>query len=152
MNSLFRKYMRVIQLRRWHISELEKNQESLYYGQLPIIEFINDHPDCTQTDISNFFAVSRSAITKSLGRMEKCGFVKREIGISKNKLYVTDKGNELAKQCRKNFDDIDELTIKGFTNEELEQLRDFISRMQENLETDYTRGKHTFNLVKERNK
>lgn len=152
MRKLFHQYMRVQQLRRWHISELEKNQETLYYGQLPIIEFINDHPDCNQSDISNFFAVSRPAIAKSIGRMERCGFIKREISLKKQRLIVTEKGNQLARLCRKNFDDIDALTLKGFTEEEIEKLNEYISRMQENLETDYTRGERTFNLFKERSK
>jgi len=146
-------YMRVLQLRRWHhIMNLKDKEESLYYGQLPILEFVRRQPGCKQKDIAEQFLLSRAAVTKSVKRMLKNELLSRDVNPNDErqfKLFLTEKGTQLTDQARACMDEIDKLTFKGFSEEELEMLDSFFLRIADNLETDYSRNKKPSELMSE---
>lgn len=51
------------------------------------------------------------------------------------KLYLTMAGETLARQIQESVQEIDELLLQGFSAEELKQMIDFTSRLENNLDT-----------------
>ena len=146
------KFARLHQLRRWHVATRLKENEALYYGQLPLLEYIIENPGCKQKEVADRFALSRASITKSVKRMLNSGVITREVNTDDErqfKLYVTEKGKKLSDINRGIFDKADEMTYKGFSEEEYAQFEGYLDRMIENLETDYSRGKSPRTLMME---
>ncbi len=137
-------FARIGQLRRWHLTLMLKNKEALYFGQLPLLEYIKSHPGCSQQQIADKFALSRAAVTKSIKRMMAAGLIERNVNETDERqymLYVTKKSQRLTKTNRDAFAEVDKLTYKGLTEQESEQFSALLLKIQNNLETDYTRDK-----------
>ena len=149
------KLRRVMQLGRWHISLKIKDLEDSYYGQLSLLRYVSDHPGCTQKDMAEHFAVSKAAITKTVKRMIDNGLLERKTNEQderKYEVYCTEKGNRIHKQGAEVFEDVEKLTFRNFTAEEMQQLGSYIDRVMENLETDYSRNKSIRELNEETEK
>lgn len=113
--------------------------KQLYVGQPPILFFIGKHPGCSQTEIAVFMSVSPASIAASTKRLQRAGFIDKQIdraNLRCNQLYLTEKGKEVIRTCKKDFEAIEEHTFKGFTENELDQLQSFVERMQRNVESD----------------
>ncbi len=146
------KYRRIGQLKRWHISMGMKDVDSIYYGQLHLLEYIISHPQCSQKDLADRFALSKATVTKSVKRMIKNGIITRVVNPDDERkfmLQATEKGSELNEKCINVFNSADELEFKNFTREEIEQFNEYMDRMMENLETDYSRNKTLRELIME---
>lgn len=108
----------------------------LYAGQKIILDFIIKNDRCTQKELAERLFVSQPSIAMSVKRMEKAGLIKREQDendLRINRLSATEKGTILAEKCRRDFDDIDDGTFKGFTDEELENMKQYLDRMILNI-------------------
>lgn len=96
----------------------------------------NEGKDIFQKDLEKQFGISRSTTSKMLARMEHEGLVGREKVASDDrlkKLVLTPKSKELAlKASEDRLAAVKKLT-RGFTQAELENLSDYLSRMKENL-------------------
>ena len=144
------RYRRVSQLKRWHISEGMKDVDSIYYGQLHLLEYITSHPECSQKDIADRFALSKATVTKSVKRMIKNGIITRVVNPEDERKFMlkaTEKGLELSKTFISVFENVDKLTFKDFSEEEIEQFGRYMDRIMENLETDYSRNKSLRELI-----
>lgn len=117
-----------------HMSDI-----SLHFGQLPILEYIAAYPGCTQSDISEAINVSPASVATSTKRLNKAGFITKTAdsdNLRRNKIYITEPGLEQMKKCRQVFDDADSKMLKGFSDEELNDLINYTDRMIKNLNAD----------------
>lgn len=108
----------------------------LYYGQLPILEYVSRHEGCTQAELAMELMVSPASIALSTKRMQKSGLLSKaadEDNLRCNKLAITDKGRLIAQQCRDIFDGYDCKTFEGFSSEELDVFASYLSRILKNL-------------------
>ena len=138
-------FRRAQQLRKWHITCQIKDLDNVHDAQHHILYYIVHNPGTTQREIADYFALSKAAVTKSMKRMLKGELVERTVNENderKYALYVTEKGQKLLDDCNEKFEAVDDLTLKDFSDSEKEQLNDFILRIIDNLETDYSRGKN----------
>ncbi len=111
----------------------------LYVGQPGLLSYVQKNPGCTQTEIAEHLGVSSASIAFSTKRLEKAGFLMKQIdslNMRCNKLYVTSEGNEVMERFREGFDQLNSVMFAGFTKEELEQVASFTQRIQDNLEKD----------------
>lgn len=122
------------------LRRIESNKISadagLYMGQLPILEYIIHHDGCTQNEIANILSVSPASIATSTKRLQKAGLVKKQIdeeNLRKNMLSVTEKGVELAKKCRKSFDEFNQRLFSGFSDDELLTMMEHLDRLVSNI-------------------
>jgi len=133
---------RINQLRRKQLEKRLGGQEALYFGQLPLLEYIIAHPGCKQSDLCEVFYISRPAASKSIARLEKNGNVRRQINEAderKYRLYITEKGQRLVEQYRKAFNEVNQLTMKDFSEEDYRIINQLLMRMEKNLENDENR-------------
>ena len=108
----------------------------LYPGQLPLLEYIIHNDGCTQREIADALKVSPASIATSTKRLQKSGLIQKqtdEENLRKNVLSITEKGTELAKECREIFDVSDKKLFNGFSEEELLSMKNHLDRLLLNI-------------------
>lgn len=112
------------------------SQFGIYFGQMPILDYIHDHEDCTQIEIAEASRVSPASIALSTKRLEKSGFITKrtdESNLRCKRLALTPKGEDARRLCKEILDSQDKKMFTGFTEEELLQFTDFVDRATINL-------------------
>jgi len=115
--------------------------QHLYPGQLFVLEFVKAHNGCTQAEVAQNLMITPASVALSTKRMEKSGLLKKQPddeNLRCKRLYITEKGEHLSQHCRKVFDEIDSVMLKGFSDEELEIFNGFIDRFIANLTEKYS--------------
>ena len=117
---------------------LKKSQAfGLYVGQPQVLNYIRQHPGCTQIEIAENLSVSSASIAFSTKRLQKAGFLQKQINslnMRCNKLYVTPEGEAILDKFRGVFDEMNLAMFEGFTEDELNCLADFAERVNRNME------------------
>ena len=93
----------------------------------------------SQKEIAERFNITPAAVTGTLKKLEKDGFILRsadEIDTRLNRIQVTEKGKEVFDKTHTLFGGVDEAMFEGFTPEERDRFYDYLIRMKKNL-TDY---------------
>lgn len=122
-------------LRRGYIQEATADI-GLYFGQLPILEYVIAHDGCTQKEIADAIQVTPASVAISTKRMQKAGLLEKTVSdhnLRSNQLAVTLKGRELSQRYRSKFDEVDQKMFAGFQESELEQLDSYFERLIMNL-------------------
>lgn len=148
------KLKKVYSLRKWHLSVKLRERGEMFYGQLPLLEYINLHPGCSQNDIAEVLNFTRAAISKGISRVISQGLVIREVNKKDARgycLFLTEKGKELIFTLRGCFDEVDEMTYQGIDEQQMELLDGLLSKMIENLETKCCSHNKPDNLVEKYN-
>lgn len=112
------------------------SDKGMHFGQPPVLEFIQDHPGCTQREIADHLRVSPPSIATSVKRMQRAGLLKKqadEEDMRRTRLFLTPKGEGAVGECRAAFDQVDQRMLAGFSEEEQQTLLDYLERMTENL-------------------
>lgn len=125
-----------IQIFRHRELMLMVRELGLYPNQLPILEYIKNNNGCMQADISRDLGVTPASIALSVKRLQKAGMLIKEIdenNLRKNRLSLTDKGREASEKSRSIFDEFDRKMYKDFTEDELNLLAEFNSRIGRNV-------------------
>lgn len=138
------KLLRVYQLKRWHNAINIKKIENAHLSQYPILDYIKEYPGCMQKDISDNFAFSKAAVTKTIKKLINSGLIKRENNkqdLRQFDLFITEKGLAHIKQMKQAFNCCNMMMFKDFSEDEIEGLNSLLDRFLENLETDYSRDK-----------
>lgn len=147
-----KKMCRVTLLHRYAISTSLSGMK-LYRGQPEILEYLDEHGDCSQRELADFLGVTPASIATSLKRMSKSGFIERtsdENDRRINRLRLTEKGMEILLAGRNECDRVDKAMFNGFSDEEISSFTDMLSRIAENLSPDGISDKELFNMIKNR--
>ncbi len=118
-------------------SELPVSGDKLTCSNAWIIGYLaRAEGDVFQRDLEEEFGVTRSTISKVLMLLEKKGIIQR-IGVLHDarlkKLVLTEKGRELAAHMEDNGNRMEAQLTKGFSDEELYRLYEYMRRMRINL-------------------
>ena len=117
---------------------LNKSQAfGLYVGQPQVLNYIRQHPGCTQIEIAENLGVSSASIAFSSKRLQKAGFLQKQINslnMRCNKLYVTPEGEEILDKFRSVYDEMNLAMFDGFTEDELDQFAAYTERVSQNIE------------------
>ena len=127
-------------------------KSDLYMGQFPLLEFVKNNNLCTQKDIADFLSTSQPSVATSVKRMEKNGLLKKvndENDLRCNRISITKKGEEALSERREDFDELDKKMFKGFSQEELVKLNEFIVRLSNNLSDGEFKDRNFFSLLGE---
>lgn len=131
-----RKAFHFYHMTRRNIIDKRFRDGGIYFGQPPILEYLNENPYATQKEIADHLGISPPSVAVSVKRMEKSGLLMRvcdKNDARRNNLQLTEKGRELLDFTHSTFDRIDDITFEGFTDEEITVLEDFLKRMNKNL-------------------
>ncbi len=147
-----KKMCRVTLLHRYAISTSLSGMK-LYRGQPEILEYLNEHGDCSQKELADFLGVTPASIATSLKRMSKSGFIERtsdENDRRINRLRLTEKGKETLLAAKSECDRVDKALFSGFSDEEIAGFSDMLSRIADNLSPDGMSDKELFRIMKKR--
>lgn len=125
-----------VMLMRRVIIQRAATQDGIFLGQLPALEYIHRHPDCTQKDVADFMCVSPPSMTVMVKRMIRDGLIEKRLNpedMRQNLLRTTARGAAVSTHNRALFDQLDRQAYEGFSPEELEQLANYLDRLINNL-------------------
>lgn len=93
-----------------------------------------------QKDIASALDIEPATVSQLLGNMEQAGLVRRSEPSERRRaesVSITDKGREYYEKWLKLVVEVEQISMKGFTQTEKEQFLDYLGRMYRNL-TDRT--------------
>lgn len=126
------------------------SENGIYFGQLPILEYVSSHDHCAQSELAETLQVSAPSIATSVKRMEKTGLLKKtadESDLRYNRISITAKGLDLARKCRSAFDTLDTRMFEGFSAAECEEFSGYLERMISNVATDEFKNRTMLALI-----
>ncbi|MEY8354302.1 MarR family transcriptional regulator [Lachnospiraceae bacterium 54-53] len=103
-----------------------------------IIGFLadNEGKDVYQKDIEDYFTIARSTASTVLGLMEEKGFIRR-LSVKSDgrlkKIVLTEKAWAVHKIMEKNKKEMERILLRGFTDEEVGALNEYLNRMKDNI-------------------
>lgn len=136
INTVIHKF---ISTDRLHRTMLEKQvaKGSLHRTQHRLLLHIFKSPEpLSQKELAAFFEVSPAAIAVSVKKLEKAGYIRREVlkdDMRFNKITVTEKGKETLLQTKALVDKVDTHMFKNFSEKELLTFYDCLEKIQKNL-------------------
>jgi DNA-binding MarR family transcriptional regulator len=121
-------------LHRYGKIYLDKNLEpySIGSGQFSFLLALYRKDGVSQDILSKELNVDKATTTRAITKLEKEGYVEREVDSSDRrsyKVYLTPEGFLLKNEMRKISQRWTKILMKHFSNEEQESLKDYLKRM-----------------------
>ena len=122
--------------------ERQVSHTGVFPSQHRLLMELDRNPACAQMELAEKFGVSAAAITVSLKKLEKGGYIRRKADREDgrvNHVEITPEGKAVVGQSLRLFEEADELLFAGFGDDEVEALVALLSRAKENLEREEAR-------------
>ncbi len=143
-------------LRRNALFRLINNDDNtLHFGQMPLLEYIVKHDGCTQAETAEHLGVSPASIAVSTKRMQRVGLIEKkedESNLRCKNLYITEKGRKVFVSCKAIFDEFDLKVYSGLSPEDIGTLCRIIDKMTENITENEENNLKPEDFIKMRNK
>lgn len=96
----------------------------------------------SQKELAKHLDVSPAAITGALKKIEKDGYVERQLGQDNrfNELQITEKGRAMVEETCKLFSEVDAAMFDGFSESELETYISCLEKLQANIRKQHERN------------
>ncbi len=120
-------------LRRLFVRRLSEDSP-LHFSQVAIMHIIKQNENCTQADVAEKLGVTPASVATSTKRLQRDGFIRKTVdpdNLRCKRLSLTDKGRDSICRDAKAFDDLDSRIFAEFTEEEKEQLADYLGRISD---------------------
>ena len=108
----------------------------VFRSQRRLLMHLHTQPNCSQVELARRLEVSPAAIAVSIKKLEKGGFVRRETDEADNRVHqliITEKGQQVIEKSILMFSEVDAMMFTGFSEEEMELMREFLERIRQNL-------------------
>ena len=108
----------------------------LHRGQPPVLFTLEEHEGMSNSEMAEFLNVTPATLTNKIKRMEKAGLVirKRDSEDERvSRIYMTEKGRGIINQVKVSMKGIENILLKGFTEAEIEDMREKLLRILKNL-------------------
>ncbi len=109
----------------------------VFQSQHRLLMHLSQNPNCSQVELSACLEVSPAAIAVSLKKLERGGYIRREVHESDNRVHqviITEKGRQVIEKSILMFQEIETNMFDGFSEEEMKQFANFMDRIQCNLD------------------
>ncbi len=116
--------------------EKKVTDTGVYRSQHQLLMNLGKNPGCSQTQLAEHMGISTAAVTTSLKKLEKGGYIVRQMSHDDNRVNqpeITEKGEQVIKQSIQIFQQIDRDMYAGFSKEELNILQGYYERILQNL-------------------
>lgn len=105
-------------------------------GQPKLLAYLAEHGPCHQKQLADYYEVDPANVSRMVDSLEKGGFVtRRPDGKNRRRdlLAVTDKGRQAGAYWREQCDQVDQMMLKGLTDQERERFADALARAYQNV-------------------
>lgn len=121
-----------------HRNVMEKcfNSTGVFQGQHRMLMCISDNNFYSQKEIAAHMKISTATVAVSLKKLEKGGYIEKIVDENDNRLnriVLTDKANAIVNNSKKMFDDVEKKMFAGFSEQEMDQLKEYLDRIEGNL-------------------
>lgn len=126
----------------FHIHE-KKSQQSfkelgLSKGQPKMLEVLTNMEGCSQKELAESCSIEPATVTSILRNMVNKGLVYKEpqlqeSGVRIQRIFLTDKGHEVAGEVEKMISQMEKICFMGFTEEEQKKCLGYLQRIFDNI-------------------
>ncbi len=112
------------------------DETGVYQAQHHLLMMISRNQNASQKDLALSMDVSAATIAVSLKKLEKGGYITKEMDEGDNRLNqitITEKGNQVVEQSKQIFEATDGRVFEGFTEEEKQTLSSLLRKLNANL-------------------
>ena len=112
------------------------DETGVYQAQHRLLMEIARNPRASQKDLARSMDISAATVAVSLKKLEKGGYIKREVDEKDNrlnKITITEKGNKVVKRSKEIFAAADRKILAGFREEEKHTLFVLLQKLHANL-------------------
>lgn len=105
-------------------------------GQPRILNRLLKDGPMNQRELADRCRMDVTTMSRTLDRLEKAGLILREENPDCRRSYrivLTDDGRKMAGKVAKGFQEMNRLMESGFSEEEIELLRSFLTRIKDNI-------------------
>jgi DNA-binding MarR family transcriptional regulator len=105
-------------------------------GQPKVLDYLSRRSNCMQKDIAAALDIEPATVSQILGKMEQAGLIKRSEPTVRRRaesVSMTEKGREYYEKWQLLCKEVEEISLKGFSQSEKEQYLDYLNRMYRNL-------------------
>lgn len=105
-------------------------------GQPKVLRYVYAHKDCMLKDIATSCDVESATVSKILNTMEEKDMIKRMV-VKGNKramsVSITKKGKDALSEWIKHCDEVQDISLHGFSTDEIAKFEEYLGRMYFNL-------------------
>lgn len=136
-DAIFKRFL-IIQRLHFHLLHKELEQRDIHPGQPPMLMIVEKNEGITQNQIAEKLNLRPATVAIVLRRMEKAGLIHRKQDENDRRLqrvYLTEKGKDQCKFLKEQMQRIESIATRGFSDEEKNQLKEFLDRIVANLKS-----------------
>ena len=114
----------------------EMRDLGMHRGQPPVLFTLEKHEGMSNSEMAEFLNITPATLTNKIKRMEKAGLVIRKRDPQDERfirIYMTEKGRGIMNQLRTSMEEMESNLLRGFSEEEIEDLRGKMRRILENI-------------------
>lgn len=132
---------KIIHIAHKHRYVMEKLFDStgVFQGQHRMLMCISDNEFVSQKEIAAHMKISTATVAVSLKKLEKGGYIEKIVDENDNrlnKIVLTDKAKAIVNDSKKMFDTVEDTMFKNFSNEEKQQFKEYLERIEGNLKNE----------------
>jgi DNA-binding MarR family transcriptional regulator len=114
----------------------ELAQHDIGSSQYLVLLALNENDCVHQETLSKNLYLDKATITRSVTKLMKRGYVKREVDPEDRRAYIlhiTNKGRKLVPEIRKVLDQTSTIFLSGFSTQEKAAVLELLKRMHQNI-------------------
>lgn len=123
-------------LKHRRVMQNHLDETGVYQAQHRLLMEIARNPNVSQIELAKVLDVSPATIAVSLKKLEKGGYIKREIDPDDqriNNILLTKLGDQVVEQSKQIFTSVDEKVFQGLNEAEKEFLYSILQKLDQNL-------------------
>lgn len=124
-------------MHRYSSANFKKFMElGIHPGQLPVLKTVQENEGISLRELAKRLHVKPPTVTVTVKRMERAGLLCKKSDTEDlriSRIYLTEKGKSISAGVIAQMEENERILTRGFSEEELQTLRDFFERMIENL-------------------
>lgn len=129
---------RIVDVAHKHRCVMERlfNSTGVFQGQHKMLMCISDNDFYSQKEIAGHMKISTATVAVSLKKLEKGGYINKLVDENDNrlnKIILTKKGKDIVENSREMFAKVNKEMFKDFSDEEKENLKSYLDRIEANL-------------------
>lgn len=105
-------------------------------GQPKVLMYLKEHGGCMQKDVAEHCDIEPATVSRVMDTLEKNGLIVRRV-LEENRragsLQITEKGLKMVEAWEGHCFQIENQMLRGFTEEETEQFKHYLSRAYKNM-------------------
>jgi DNA-binding MarR family transcriptional regulator len=133
--------MTVSKFRSLTMNTARKLNLEISFGQLVLLQILNDTDGMTQQELTNFLHKTKSNISRMLEPLAKKGYVEIKVELRNKKvvrkLCITKKGSSIAEKYSNIGLKVNQLGVSDFSQEEIDHLKFTLKRIRNNLDKEF---------------